>query len=427
MTLQHLTVARRPASPPTLAPTADVCAIIPARGGSKGVPRKNLRTLGGEPLVVRAVRTVRGTPGVDVVMVSTDDVEIAYAARGAGARIVDRPAQLSGDLATSESAIQHTLAHLAGSHGDGPVPGIVLFVQATSPFIDPDRLAEAIAAVRDDECDVAFSVTRTHAHVWRHGDDGPEGVNHDVSRRHRRQDRAPEFIETGAFYVMRTDGFLEHGHRFFGRLKMVEVDSVDALEIDTEHDLRLAEELLLRREAAGTDTASAPIRARAVVTDFDGVHTDDSVRVDSHGVESVVVSRSDGMGVARLRRAGRPILILSTETNPVVAARAEKLGVDAITGCSDKVTALREWARENDVGLHDIAYLGNDVNDVEALAAVGWPVVPADAHPACRVVARHVLRHRGGAGAVRELADRVLAPKDLFTQDSTQQKGPNHG
>lgn len=401
------------------APVADVCVIIPARGGSKGVLRKNLRLLGGEPLVARAVRTVRGARGVDQVVVSTEDAEIAYAARAVGAWVVDRPASLAHDTASSESALQHAIEQLAHR---GALPHVMVLVQATSPFIDPEALSRAIALVVDDECDVAFSVTRTHDHLWEDGPAGPTGVNHEVGVRLRRQDRTPQFCETGAFYVMRTAGFLEHQHRFFGRLRMVEVDQSDALEIDSEHDLRLAEELLVHRAAQGTDTAAGPIPARAVVTDFDGVHTDDTLRVDSEGVESVIVSRSDGMGIAQLRRAGRPVLVLSTETNPVVAARARKLGVDAITGCSDKISALRDWARDVGVGLHDIAYLGNDVNDVECLAAVGWPVVPADAHPASRAVARHVLQRSGGHGAVRELADRVLASNDRTTWE-----GPDHG
>ena len=393
---------------------ARVVAVVPARGGSKGVPRKNLRELDGESLVARTVRTVRGAVGVDAVVVSTDDHEIADAARRAGAEVVDRPDHLSGDDASSESALLHALDVLRGR---GTEPEVVVLVQATSPFIDAHRLAEAVRAVGADECDVAFSVTRSHVHLWRHGLEGPEGINHDAAVRQRRQDMEPQLAETGAFYAMRADGLRRHGHRFFGQLRMVEVDAADALEIDSEHDLRLAERLVLERRAAGTDTAASPIAARAVVTDFDGVHTDDTVRVDSHGVESVAVSRSDGMGMARLRRAGHPLLVLSTETDPVVAARAAKLGVEAITGCSDKLSALRRWAVDHDVALEDIAYLGNDVNDVECLAAVGWPVVPADAHPACRAVARHVLQRSGGRGAVRELADRVLA--------STQQSAPD--
>lgn len=403
--------------------TARVVAVVPARGGSKGVPRKNLRELEGESLVARAVRTVRGARGVDAVVVSTDDAEIAAAARAAGAEVVDRPGHLAGDDASSESALLHALDVL---RVQGCEPEVVVLVQATSPFIDADRLDAAIRAVRLDECDVAFSVTRSHVHLWRHGLEGPEGINHDAAVRRRRQDMEPQLAETGAFYAMRAEGLRRHEHRFFGRLRLVEVDAGDAIEIDSEHDLRVAGRMVLERRAVGTDTAAAPIAASAVVTDFDGVHTDDTVRVDSHGVESVRVSRSDGMGVARLRRAGHPVLVLSTETDPVVAARAAKLGVEAITGCSDKLSALRRWADDHDVVLEDIAYLGNDVNDVECLAAVGWPVVPADAHPACRSVARHVLQRPGGRGAVRELADRVLASTQQSAPDSIG-GGPEHG
>jgi len=147
------------------------------------------------------------------------------------------------------------------------------------------------------------------------------------------------------------------------------------------------------------------------VTDFDGVHTDDTASVDAEGHESVRVSRSDGMGVALLRRADIPLLILSSEVHPVVRARAEKLGVPVVHGLADKVTALREWAAGLGIPLDRIAYLGNDVNDLPPMAVVGWPVAVADAEPAVRSAARVVLQRGGGAGAVRELADRVLAAR----------------
>lgn len=396
---------------------ASVCAIIPARGGSKGVPRKNLRLLGGEPLVARAVRTLRATGSIGSVHVSTDDVEIAAAARAAGALVVDRPARLAGDEATSESALEHALLALAER---GVVPDVTVFVQATSPFIDPADIDRAVELVRSGACDVAFSAVRSDVHLWRHGADGPEGVNHDAAVRLRRQDRRPEHAETGAFYAMRTSGFREHGHRFFGRIRIVEVDPVDALEIDTEHDLVLAELVHSRREGDRAPVAAIP--ARAVVTDFDGVHTADRVVVDQHGVESVEVNRSDGMGVSRLRRAGIPFLILSSETNPVVQARAAKLGVEAVTGCDDKLRALTDWAAGHDVALADVAFLGNDVNDAACLRAVGWPVVVADAHPDARVASSIVLRRPGGDGAVRELADRVLATHHR----STPTEGHDH-
>lgn len=390
---------------PTVAektPMSGVWVVIPARGGSKGVRRKNLRLVGGEPLVTRAIRTVLSVVQVDDVFVSTDDSEIARVAMRAGARVVHRPARLSGDGASSESAIQHVLAEIAEV---APLPEVTVLVQATSPFIEPADLERAIGLVRRGECDAAFSATRADVHLWREGPAGPEAVNHDARRRQRRQDRPVEHRETGAFYVMRTSGFLEHGHRFFGRLRLIEVDPLDSLEIDTEHDLRLAELVHATRR---TEPAPAAIPARAVVTDFDGVHTDDRVVVDEHGVESVTVNRSDGMGIALLRRAGVPVLILSAETNPVVTVRAAKLRVEVIAGCDDKLAALTEWAYASDVALADVAYLGNDVNDLECLAAVGWPVAVADARPEVLSAVPIVLRRRGGEGAVRELADRVL-------------------
>lgn len=401
-------------------PTSGVCAVIPARGGSKGVPRKNVRLIGGEPLVARAIHSLLEVAGIDTVVVSTDDLEIATVARGAGARVIGRPDELSDDLASSESALQHALEELAAG---GTLPDVTVFVQATSPFIRAEDVERAIALVRDGTCDVAFSVTRSDAHLWRYGANGAEGVNHDSRVRHRRQDREPEFLETGAFYVMRTRGFLEHRHRFFGRIEFVEVDPGDALEIDTEHDFRIAELI-----HAGQNLAPKPdaIGAKAVVTDFDGVHTDDRVMVDQHGIETVTVNRSDGMGIAQLRRAGIPVLILSTETNDVVKARAAKLGVEVIAGCDDKLTALEGWVDVHGLTLADVAYLGNDVNDLACLQSVGWPVVVAGARAEALAASPIVLRRQGGDGAVRELADRVLA--GTTARPSTSYKeGHDHG
>lgn len=115
------------------------------------------------------------------------------------------------------------------------------------------------------------------------------------------------------------------------------------------------------------------------------------------------------MGVALLRRAGVPVLILSTEQNAVVRARAEKLQVEVIHGVDDKASVLRQWAADRGVDLAETAYLGNDVNDLAAMALVGWPVAVADARPDVLAAARVVLARDGGDGAVRELADRVLA------------------
>ncbi|WP_248170584.1 MULTISPECIES: acylneuraminate cytidylyltransferase [unclassified Microbacterium] len=378
----------------------ETIAVIPARGGSKGVPGKNVRRVGGVPLVARAVAAARRSEAVDLIVVSTDDAAIAAVAEQAGARVVHRPAELSGDTATSESALLHALDVL---RADGVTPRVTVFLQATSPFIPAAALADAVAAVRDGAADSVFSARESYEFVWRRDADGlAEAVGHEADRRPRRQDRAPHYVETGAFYVFDTDGFRRAGHRFFGRTRIVEVPEATAIEIDEPAQLRIAQAV------APLVDPSEPIAASVVVTDFDGVHTDDTAFVDAAGNEHVRVSRTDGMGVAMLRRAGIPFLILSTEENPVVRARADKLRVDVRHGVQDKAAALREWADEHGHALEDIAYLGNDVNDLPAMGLVGWPVAVADARPEVLAVARVVLVRAGGAGAVRELADRVL-------------------
>ncbi|MFD1721356.1 cytidylyltransferase domain-containing protein [Amnibacterium endophyticum] len=383
--------------------TASVVAVIPARGGSKGVPGKNVARVGGVPLVAREIEPALAA-GVADVRVSTDDDAIAAAAVAAGARVVQRPEDLAGDTASSESALLHALDAI---EAEGVRPDVLVFLQATSPFIEPEPLRRAVARVAAGEADSVFSAFETYAFLWRRGRDGATGVNHDASFRPRRQDREPHFQETGAFYVMDVAGFRRAGFRFFGRVGIEEVDADRALEIDSPDELRLA-----RLLAPALDARPAAIPAGALVTDFDGVHTDDAAVVGDDGRESVRVSRSDGMGVERLRRAGVPVLILSKERNAVVAARGAKLQVPVLQGVEDKAAALGAWLAERGVDPAECAYVGNDVNDLTAMALVGWPVAVADAHPDVLGAARVVLTRRGGHGAVREAAELVLAAQE---------------
>jgi N-acylneuraminate cytidylyltransferase len=215
----------------------ETVVVIPARGGSKGVTRKNLREVGGLPLIVRAVGAARATNGVDRVVVSTDDPEIAAAARGSGAEVVVRPVQLSGDAASSESALLHALDELERL---GIGVGILVLLQATSPFVDPADLDAAIERVRAGESDSVFSAVPSWGFLWRLDPAGASGINHAPRHRPRRQDREPEFLETGAFYVMDAAGFRQAEHRFFGRIGLAVVPEAHAIEIDTEEQLMLA-------------------------------------------------------------------------------------------------------------------------------------------------------------------------------------------
>ena len=375
-------------------------AIIPARGGSKGITDKNLQPVGGIPLVTRAIKAAQAADGIDEVYVSTDSDRIAEAAQAAGAGVIARPADLSGDTASSESAILHAIGEL-------PDAEIVVFIQATSPFINPKDLSTACVMVASGEFDVAFSGVEDHGFRWEESDGAFQPIGHEASSRPRRQDLPHRILETGAFYVFRAEGIRDSGSRFHGRIGVVEVATRNAMEIDSHDELELA-----RIIASAESPAHGVGPVDVVVFDFDGVHTDDRVFVDESGVESVRVKRGDGMGVGMMKSAGIPMLILSTEKNPVVARRAEKLGIDVLQGQSDKAEALLTWLSEKGYAPERAVFVGNDINDLGCLELVGWPVVVADAHPSVRHLARITLRHRGGEGAVRELCDLVLLGKN---------------
>ncbi|WP_411081987.1 cytidylyltransferase domain-containing protein [Streptomyces sp. cmx-18-6] len=412
--------------PPPTPPT--VLAVIPARGGSKGVPAKNLAEVGGIPLVARAVRAALGAPEVTDVVVTTDDGAIAEAARTAAAHLgaahrlhcVERPAAIAGDTATSEAAVLHALDVYEAERAR--TVDVVLLVQCTSPFVSREDIAKVARAVAQEGADTAVTVAPFHGFLWRDGaavEEGTYGVNHDKSVRPRRQDRPQDHLETGAAYAMDAAGFRTHRHRFFGHTALVPTDPARVLEIDDPHDLARARAL-----APLLDPSPLPSLADvdAVVLDFDGTQTDDRVMVDSDGRETVAVHRGDGLGIAALRKAGVPLLILSTEQNPVVAARARKLQVPVLHGIDRKDEALKQWCDEQNIAPDRVLYVGNDVNDLPCFSLAGWPVAVGSAHDSVRAAARAVTTTPGGYGAIREIAAWLLGP--TLTTTTTPSPAP---
>lgn len=378
-------------------------AIIPARGGSKGIPHKNLQRVGGRSLVARAVESCFRTEGVAQVVVSSDDAAILHEAELYGATALLRPAEIASDIASSESALLHAIDGMSlATKFD-----VLVFVQCTAPFLDVERLGQAIAIVEDGQAESVFSAVQAWDFLWSKTDDGAVGVNHDGSERKRRQDLLPQYRETGSFYVMDMGGFVQSRHRFFGRTDFVLVDRVGAVDVDESSDLSVARALSTAFDERFSN--AAPLSgARAIVWDFDGVHTDDMALIRDDGSEAVVVNRSDGMGVRLLREAGVPMLIISSETNDVVQRRAEKLQIPAISGTLSKLEHLTSWAKSSGIPLDRIVYVGNDINDLGCLNAVGFPIAVKSSPPEVISAALYVTETRGGRGAVREVATLFL-------------------
>ena len=379
--------------------------IIPARGGSKGIPHKNLSNLGGQPLIVRSIRAARAARAVDRIVVSTDDPMIGRVSEDAGAEIVWRPENLSGDTASSESALIYTLEYLEETEGYDPE--LLIFLQCTSPLTLPEDIDKTIKILIDNNADSAFTATDFHYFLWRQGvGSGIEAINHDKAIRPFRQEREQQYLETGAVYVMWARRFRETGHRFFGNSVISVVPGERCLEIDEPIDLAIAE-ALIRNQIRETQRKFLPKPVEAIVMDFDGVFTDNRVIVFEDGREAVICNRSDGLGLEMLKEYNIPMLVLSSEKNPVVTSRCGKLGIEAIQGIDNKATALEDWTKRRGISLSNVIYIGNDSNDSDCMELVGCPVAVADATEKIKSVCKIELSASGGHLAVRELTDMV--------------------
>jgi YrbI family 3-deoxy-D-manno-octulosonate 8-phosphate phosphatase len=380
-------------------------AIIPARGGSKGIPKKNLVSLGGRPLISYSIEHAMASHRVDRVVVSTDDDEIADVSTQLGAEVIRRPDELAGDTATSESALLHVLDELHAT--EGFEPELVVFLQATSPLRRPSDIDSAIELLVRKNADSLFSACATHGFIWRRTREELQSLTYDFRHRQRRQDIGEDYLENGSIYVFKPEVLRETGNRLGGRIEVFKMDPLDSFQIDGPADLDLIERILSQREASGDPAATWPL-VRLLVLDFDGVLTDNHVIVHQDGTESVVCHRGDGLGIEHLIRAGTAVVVLSKERNPVVAARCDKLGVKCLHGVDQKLPELQRLA--NDAGLDpsEIAYVGNDVNDVSCMEWVGLPIAVADATPEALAAAVWVTQEGGGRGAIREVCNQML-------------------
>lgn len=241
-----------------MSPATRALAVIPARGGSRGIPRKNLVPLAGRPLLAYSIEHALAVPEVERVFVSTDDEGIASAAESFGAVALPRPAELSGDEATSESALLHVLDYL---NGQGVAdPDFVLFLQATSPFRREGAIAAALNQCLREGADSLFSASPQQGFVWRCGLGVLESVTYDFRYRARRQDLDGEYIvENGSFYIFRPWVLRKHGSRLGGAVSCCRMGFIEALQIDEPQDLAVAELLIQAIREYGWPTDGARI------------------------------------------------------------------------------------------------------------------------------------------------------------------------
>ena len=384
-----------------------ILAIIPARGGSKGVPGKNLKSFAGKPLIAWSIGQALDCPRVDRVLVSTDCNEIAAVARQWGAEVPFlRPDELAQDTSPTEPALIHAIEELAKT---GYHPDAVMLLQPTSPYRRDGRLAEAVEKFVVEDADSLVSGNASHPFYWQNP--ANPKATYDYNNRPRRQD-IPEdeefYKENGSIYITRTEMLLKNSNRLGGKIALFPMTEVESYDIDTRADFFIAEQLM-RQDISGDDGAClTKDDVDAVLFDFDGVLTDNRVLTLQDGTEAVTCNRSDGMAFNLFREMGMPTFIVSTEINPVVAARSKKINVPVMHGVADKAEAVAKICADNGFDPAKLIFVGNDINDLPALRAVGYPIAVADAHPAVKAAAWRVLECRGGETVAREVIDTVF-------------------
>ena len=400
-----------------------VLAVIPARGGSKGIPRKNIRDFAGYPLIAYSIAAARQARVVTRTIVSTDDEGIAAVARQFGAETPFlRPAEFAQDDSTDLPLFQHALTWLA--EHEAYRPEVIVQLRPTSP-IRPrdcvDRAVEKLLSYPDADSVRGVVPAGQNPHkMWRlSGEDAPMKNLVDVAGLAEpynapRQSLPPVYWQTGHIDAVRAATILEKGSMSGECVYPLVIDPRFTVDIDNLTDWARYEALVysgqLDMVSPGRQRRRMPEKIELIVSDFDGVFTDNRVWTDQDGKEMVAASRADGLRVRDLRERGISVIVLSSERNPVVQARARKMEIEAVQepDLRKKGEALRKLMADRQVDPAHVVYVGNDANDLSCFEVAGWAVAVHDSYPEVLRAADYVLQSPGGHGALRELFDLVL-------------------
>ena len=374
--------------------------FIPLRKNSKGIINKNRRKLLGRPMFTW-VLTEAIFSELDQVYIFTDDENIMdYVNRNyqwsEKVICVERSAENASDTASTESAILEFCENIDVDFN------FFCLLQATSPLTRREDINEALSTVVNGNFDAALTVVKTHRFIW---SKTGESLNYDYQNRPRRQDFDGLLIENGAVYCTTKTGLLESKNRLSGKIATIEMPEDTLVEIDSEKDWMQVEQLLISRFKSGRSAQ----RINYLVLDVDGVFTDGRVVYGEAGELSKTFDMRDGMGLEILRQHGVKVMVMTSENSKVVAQRMKKLKIqDVFLGIKDKYSFLENVCASEDISLSNVAYIGDDVNDLSNMLRAGWSMCPANATKAIRYYADLVLSNKAAEGAIREATEFIM-------------------
>lgn len=377
-------------------------AIIPLRAGSKGIPGKNRKKLLGRPMFSWSLGEAIES-NLDEVYVYTDDQKIIEFVNEEykwcpKVKILERSEDSATDTASTEFAMQEFSTRIGEEYD------VLCLLQATSPLIKRENINECLDKIEKEGYDSALSVVRTKRFIW---SETGESLNYDFKNRPRRQDFDGMLMENGAVYGTTKAQFLESGIRIGGKVAIVEMAEDSLIEIDEKEDWIIVEKLIENNIKKNKKNNK---KIKALCLDVDGVFTDGNITNNADGEFSKVFSMRDGMGLEILRENGIEVIVMTSENSKIVESRMKKLNLldNLYLGVKDKYSRLEKVLQEKSLTRSDVAYIGDDVNDLANLLSVGWGIVPNDGIENVKMSADLVLNNVGGDKAIREAVNFII-------------------
>lgn len=381
----------------------EAIALIPARGGSKSIPLKNIKEFCGKPLIYWTVKAAQYSEYISEIIIATDSDTIANTVLSFGfekVSIYNRSADNAQDNSSTESLMLEYIKNESIKKNK-----ILTLIQATSPLLITANLDKGFELFNN--YDSVLSCVRTKRFFWT--EDGAP-LNYNFKQRPRRQDFNGLLMENGAFYINSADNILNDKNRLSGKIGIVEMPEYTGVEIDEEEDWIVAESLM--KKFILKDKPSIRNDIKLFVTDVDGVLTDAGMYYSEKGDELKKFNTHDGMAFQLLREQGIKIGIVSSENTKIVENRAKKLKVDYLyqgKAHGGKLEAVKNMCKKEGIRLSQVAYIGDDINCLELLCNVGLASCPNNALKKIKSISNIiVLEKNGGDGVVREFVELIL-------------------
>lgn len=383
-------------------------AFIPLRGGSKSIPLKNIKNINGRPLVYWVLDAATKCKYIEKVLISTDSKKIKSVVERYESDkvvVVDRDESTARDDSTTESAMLEFARNYDFEN--------MVLIQATSPLLEAKYLDEGFEKILSNEFQSILSVVRQKRFIWEKSEEGYYPLNYDYKNRPMRQSFDGFLVENGAFYITSRRNLLKSKSRISGNIGVIEMTEDSYFEIDEPSDWIIVENLLKQKKRSTNANLEEIFRnIKLLITDSDGVLTDGGMYYSENGDELKKFNTKDGMGVQMLKEVGVNTIIITGEKVDIVKRRADKLGINEIyMGIKDKKSLVKEIAYAYKLKLNEIAYIGDDVNDLEVIKIVGAGCCVSNAVSKVKAVSKYITSAKGGEGALREVAELIIKYK----------------